>query len=113
MTRTYLGHSGYGLTFIPFSWALGVWRKPHKTIYALGPLRFTSHRDLGDWKPAKAPFEPNPMRGEWLGGFSPSDLLADGSPAGGALEPNSPGVELRTQGRSPQNERAEHAALRV
>lgn len=106
---------GFSLVFIPRSWALGVWRKPHKTIYSLGPFRFAVHHDLGEWKPgeAKEPFVPNPLRGKWLSGYSPSDLLTDGSPAGGAMEPNSPGVELRTQGRTPECERAEHAALRV
>jgi hypothetical protein len=42
--------NGYSLMIIPRSWALGLWRKWHKTILAIGPLRFTLHRDLGGWK---------------------------------------------------------------
>lgn len=42
--------NGYSLTIIPRSWALGVWHKLHKTILAIGPLRFVVHRALGDWK---------------------------------------------------------------
>lgn len=97
MSNQQLGHLGFSLVFIPLSWALGVWRKPHKTIYSIGPFRFAVHRALGGWKPSE-PFVPDPLRGKWLSGYSPSDLLMDGSPAGGALEPNSPGAMLRTQG---------------
>jgi hypothetical protein len=42
--------NGYSLTLIPRSWALDIWRKPHKTIVAFGPLRFVLHRALGPWK---------------------------------------------------------------
>lgn len=44
--------NGYGVTIIPRSWALGVWHKPHKTILAFGPLRFTKHWNVGTWKEA-------------------------------------------------------------
>lgn len=42
--------TGYGLVVIPFSFAFGVWRKPNKTIWALGPLRFVEYRGLGAWR---------------------------------------------------------------
>jgi hypothetical protein len=42
--------TGYSVTLILGSWALGTWRKYHKTILAVGPLRFTKHRDLPGWK---------------------------------------------------------------
>lgn len=45
--------TGYSLVFIPRSWALGVWRKPHKTIYSLGPFRFAVHRSLIAWRDDK------------------------------------------------------------
>lgn len=89
---------GYSLVFIPRSWHVGVWRRPHKTIYSLGPFRFAVHFLLGGWKPSdpvKEPFVPDPRRGKWLSGYSPSDLLVDGTPAGGALEPSK---VFRTQG---------------
>lgn len=48
--------NGYGLLFVPFSWALGRWNvysKPptrvKKTLWALGPFRFVRHYDLGAW----------------------------------------------------------------
>jgi hypothetical protein len=41
---------GYSLTIIPRSWECDIWRKPHKTIVAFGPLRFVWHRALGPWK---------------------------------------------------------------
>lgn len=41
---------GVSVVFIPFSWALGVWRRPHKTMLALGPFRLGLHRDLPNWK---------------------------------------------------------------
>lgn len=80
--------SGYSVAFIPRSWALGAWHKPHKSIYAFGPLRFVRHVSLGPWKPREA-FVPNLFAGEWLKGPSPSERLSDraGTPAGGALEP--------------------------
>jgi hypothetical protein len=46
---------GYGLTIIPFSWAIGKWRKTHKTILAFGPIRLTAHYDLGGWKEIQLP----------------------------------------------------------
>jgi hypothetical protein len=49
---------GYGVTIIPASWAIGKWKKGHKTILAFGPLRLTVHYDLGEWK--KSPFPANP-----------------------------------------------------
>jgi hypothetical protein len=44
---------GYGVTLIPASWAFGVWRKPHKTLFAIGPLRFVHYRLSGAWKRAR------------------------------------------------------------
>lgn len=41
---------GYSLTLIPKSWKCGRWYRPHKTIFSLGPLRFTVHRLRGTWK---------------------------------------------------------------
>lgn len=41
----------FGITVFPFSWAMGLWRKPHKTLFALGPLRFVVYRTTGSWKP--------------------------------------------------------------
>lgn len=43
--------NGYGVTLIPRSWAFGVWRMPHKTLFAFGPLRFVRYRNLGAWAP--------------------------------------------------------------
>lgn len=42
-------HTGYGLVFVWTSWAVGVWRKSHKTIYGFGPFRFVQFRNLGEW----------------------------------------------------------------
>lgn len=96
--------TGYSIAFFPLSWAVGVWRKPHKTLWSLGPFRFVVHHVQGDWRPVKEAFVPDPMRGAWLSGFSASDLLTDGTPAGDALEPSK---VLRTQGdASPQVPRA-------
>ena len=39
-----------GLTFFLRSWRTGVWRKEHKTLYALGPFRLVLYRDVGAWK---------------------------------------------------------------
>lgn len=44
---------GYSLVLIPLSWAFGVWRKPHKTIFALGPFRLAIHHELGKWRAEK------------------------------------------------------------
>lgn len=44
---------GYSLVVIPKSWAVGMWRRPHKTIYSLGPFRLAIHYALGDWKVEK------------------------------------------------------------
>lgn len=41
---------GLSIVIIPFSWGFGVWRRPHKTMLALGPIRVGFHRDLPDWK---------------------------------------------------------------
>jgi hypothetical protein len=41
--------TGYGITIIPLSWALGFWRRPYKTLFAFGPLRFVRYRALGPW----------------------------------------------------------------
>lgn len=85
--------TGYSLVFIPRSWALGVWHKRKKVIYALGPFRYVVHYGLGQWKDDAYPPEPSIERGVWLHGASPSERLTghDGGPtnvkAGGALEP--------------------------
>lgn len=87
--------NGYSLVFIPRSWALGVWYRPKKIIYAFGPFRFAVHYGLGPWKP-KDP--PKAFKGTatWLKGTSPSERLtrADGGPsnvlAGGTMEPRTP-----------------------
>lgn len=42
--------NGYGLLFVPLSWAIGRWVKPHKTLWALGPFRFVVHTSLGKWR---------------------------------------------------------------
>lgn len=42
--------TGYGITIIPMSWAIGVWKKSHKTVIAFGPLRFSHHKGLPKWK---------------------------------------------------------------
>ncbi len=39
-----------GVTFFPFSWALGTWKKPHKTLWSLGPFRLVFYRIQGKWK---------------------------------------------------------------
>ncbi len=85
---------GYSIAFFPRSWAFGVWRKMHKTLWALGPLRFVRHNVHGGWKQQPDP----PVRQvPWSDDPSPSEFLADGTPAGGALEPVN--GELRTQGK--------------
>jgi len=44
--------TGYSIALIPASWKLGRFRKAHKTLLAVGPLRFIVHRgltpDIGD-----------------------------------------------------------------
>lgn len=81
------GITGYSLVFIPRSWAVGIWRKPHKTIFAFGPLRFAHHRSLSQWK--QTDHVPGP--GQWLHGSSRSEFIGNGFdrriPAGGAMEP--------------------------
>lgn len=47
MTQTI---KGYSIVFIPYSWALGAWHRPHKSIYAFGPFRYVRHNALGEWK---------------------------------------------------------------
>lgn len=42
--------NGYGIAIIPLSWAFGFWHKPHKTIFAIGPLRFVFYFNLPAWK---------------------------------------------------------------
>lgn len=41
--------NGYGVVFIPTSWHIGVWRRPTKTLWAFGPLRFVRYRIAGEW----------------------------------------------------------------
>lgn len=83
MTQTYL--QGYSISFIPFSWKLDVWHRPHKSLWAFGPFRLGVHRGLGEWKPRQH------KPGVWLKGESRSEFLTtsqgDPIPAGGALEP--------------------------
>lgn len=81
-------YRGYSLVFIPLSWAVGVWRRPHKTIYSFGPFRFAAHYALGPWEPFPL-IKPRGDGGVWLSGPSRSEWLSDdsGTPAGGALEP--------------------------
>jgi len=42
--------TSYQISFIPMSWAIGVWRRQHKTTLAIGPLRFSVSRGLRGWK---------------------------------------------------------------
>ena len=40
--------TGYSLSLFPVSWRFGVVRtKPTKTVWALGPFRFSIHKDQG------------------------------------------------------------------
>lgn len=41
---------GFALAFIPGSWGLGSWPRPHKTAYALGPLRLIVYHSLAPWR---------------------------------------------------------------
>jgi hypothetical protein len=43
--------TGYSISLMPFSWAIGRRDVRKKTLFALGPLRFSIHRDLevGFW----------------------------------------------------------------
>ena len=41
---------GIGITFIPLSWHVGVWRRPHKDILSIGPIRLVYYRLRGEWK---------------------------------------------------------------
>ena len=70
--------NGYSITFIPKSWRVGVWDRPKKTLYALGPFRFVIHRFLGDWRPQE-PFAPAINKGQWLKGSSRPDYIGEGS----------------------------------
>lgn len=40
----------FGIAVFPFSWKWGPWKRPHKTIFAVGPLRFVFYRIMGEWK---------------------------------------------------------------
>lgn len=42
--------NGYGIAIIPFSWAIGIWRKPNKTLFAVGPFRLVRYSGLSGWK---------------------------------------------------------------
>jgi hypothetical protein len=35
---------GWGITIFPMSWGLGIWRRPTKTLFALGPVLFVKYR---------------------------------------------------------------------
>lgn len=41
--------TGYSLMLVPMSWAFGRWDVRRKTLWALGPFRFSIHRGLGPW----------------------------------------------------------------
>ncbi len=41
---------GYGITIIPGSWALGFWKKDHKSLLSIGPIRLVKYLNLGGWK---------------------------------------------------------------
>jgi hypothetical protein len=41
---------GFAFAFMPWSWAFGVWRRPHKVAYALGPFRYIRYLTLKPWK---------------------------------------------------------------
>jgi hypothetical protein len=43
--------NGYGITVIPRSWAIGFWRRGHKTLVSFGPLRFVKYYNLRKWAP--------------------------------------------------------------
>lgn len=41
---------GYAICFVPRSWHLGRWTKPHKTLWALGPFRWVVYNNIpGKW----------------------------------------------------------------
>ena len=42
--------TGYSITLIPKSWAIGRVRIRNKTIWSFGPLRFAIHRNLARWE---------------------------------------------------------------
>jgi hypothetical protein len=42
--------NGFALAFMPRSWAVGTWRRPHKIAYAFGPFRVIWYRTLKPWK---------------------------------------------------------------
>lgn len=42
-----------GIALFPVSWRLGPWVRPHKAIFAFGPLRFILYRKPGSWAPNK------------------------------------------------------------
>lgn len=48
--RRWQSVNSYQLSFIPRSWALGVWRRPDKTTLALGPFRASVSRNVPAWK---------------------------------------------------------------
>lgn len=41
---------GFALAIMPTSWAIGVWRRPHKVAYALGPFRLIRYLTLKPWR---------------------------------------------------------------
>jgi len=43
--------NGYGIFFVPLSWAYGRWdASSNKTLWALGPFRVFKCRNLKPWK---------------------------------------------------------------
>jgi len=49
-----LRNIGFSLSLMPFSWAKGRQDIRNKSVWALGPFRFSLHRELGPWKAATA-----------------------------------------------------------
>lgn len=41
--------SGYSITLIPLSFAIGKVTIRNKTVWAFGPFRFSIHRNLAPW----------------------------------------------------------------
>lgn len=35
---------GISIAIFPTSWAFGPWNKPHKWLFAIGPVRFVYHK---------------------------------------------------------------------
>lgn len=46
---------GYAIAVIPRSWGFGVWRRPHKVAFALGPFRVIRYIALKPWRSYDGP----------------------------------------------------------